>query len=88
MTVRKQVTDLTLSYTTDIGIPGIVEGEIIPKDQTVLFDHAKHFASEHFFHPHIENRRKDRKLKDKIEAGVTERELRSIAAVNLHSLRA
>lgn len=78
--------DLTLSYTSHIGIRWIVEEEVIPKNESTFFQHAKHFASDHFFHSHVKNRRKDCKLSNEIEAHIIERKPRSVDAMNLYPL--
>ena len=78
------MSDFTLSYTSHIGIRWIIDEEVIPKNESFFFQHAKHFASNHFLYGPIQDGRKDYKLYNKIEVGVNEREPRSVAAVNLH----
>ena len=79
------MSDLTLWYASHIGVRRIVEEKVIPKNQAAFLQHTKHFASDHFFHRHIRDGRKNGKLKDEIKIGVTEREPRGVAMVNLHS---
>jgi hypothetical protein len=43
--VWEELSDLILSYTSNIGVPWIVDVDVIPKNQATFFKNTNHFAS-------------------------------------------
>lgn len=74
-------------HTLDIRIPGIVDTEVIPKDQAVLPFHTQHLACDSCLKIALKNRSEDSKLADKIELFIGELEFGCISAMKLHGSR-
>jgi len=50
MTLREELIDLPLFHTPDIGVSGIVDVIVIPKDEAIRFHDSEHLGGNLLFH--------------------------------------